>query len=427
MFTLLFRPLRWQLASGLLAFSLAAQAQGVKGFSSQTQPSEEIDITRVDAASFYLQLAEDKKLEQVRYQQLLRSAAAYEIAKKDTKRAGRLLRDSVDAKQQYDMALSFYNKLARVAPPSPVLAPKLQDVPTDDPTTTGIAIDDQTKLLRLYDDVDIFVESRKGLGKWHVGILSDGDFNKTLSESDAPSPKTGSLGVDAIWMKPVYSTYTYSGVGKEDLIGSTLVQRPYVVFNTLAIIFAQTTPLSTGLSATQVVAERRAFGQALLVPGSNAQGGLSFTVNASWFPWLLRQSSVRNVTIDLNLNLTQTRWESQGATSDVNIFAPMLGGSYRILDENIKVGTTHNYVQVLVFGRYSGRHLFGDIQRQTNILEDALGTRNRTYHGFDVGFTTSINAIRLTINVPIMEGDIEGFSDGQPVLGLGLAAAIRLN
>lgn len=421
MSTVLFRSLRWQLAGCLLAFSLVTQAQGVKGFSSQTQPSEEIDITRVEAADFYLQLAEDKKVEQVRYQLVLQAKADYEVAKKGQKQ------DTTAARQRYNAALFSYSKLARVAAPLLIPAPKLQEVPANDPTTTGIAIDDQTKLLQLYDDVNIIMGSRKGLGKWHVGILSDGDFNKTLSEADAPSPKTGSLGVDAIWMKPVYSTYTYSGVGKEDLIGTTLVQRPYVVFNTLAIIFAQTTPLSTGLSATQLVAERRAFGQALLVPGSNAQGGLSFTVNTSWFPWLLRESRIHNVTLDLNLNLTQTRWESRGVTSDVNIFAPMLGGSYRILDENIKVGTTQNQVQVLVFGRYSGRHLFGDIQRYPTILEDALGTRNRTYHGFDVGFTTSINAIRLTVNVPVMEGDIEGFSDGQPVLGLGLAAAIRLN
>jgi hypothetical protein len=448
MFTLLFRPLRWQLAGILLAFSFAAQAQGVKGFSSQTQPSEVVTMERISVNEFDQRIKDNSKPERVAKLKLIEPKLKYEEAQNDstakairkglgveseTQQEPLLLGTPVlttqVAKANYKIALQQRPTLSTEIAPEALSISKTESVTTSPVSSTEIAIDDSETLLRLYDRSYVQTESQKRLGKWHVGIVSDGDFNKTLAENEdnVSTPKTGSLGIDAVFMKPVYYEYTYTGLGLTPLTGAKMVRRPYIVLNTLAIIFAQTTPLSTGLSTTQPVPERRAFGQALLVPGSNAQSGLSFTVNGSWFPWLLTSSHLQNITIDLNLNLTQTRWESQGVTSDVNIFAPMLGGSYRILDENIKVGTTHNYVQVLVFGRYSGRHLFGDIQRQTGILEDALGTRNRTYHGFDVGFTTSINAIRLTINVPVMEGDIEGFSDGQPVLGLGLAAAIRLN
>ena len=62
------------------------------------------------------------------------------------------------------------------------------------------------------------------------------------------------------------------------------------------------------------------------------------------------------------------------------------------------------------------------------LLSDAIGTRRRTYHALDLGVTLSINAVRLTTNIPVFfNSKIEGFSRGQLIAGFGLAASIPVN
>ena len=300
--------------------------------------------------------------------------------------------------------------------------------------TTSIAIDDNVRLLTIYDNSEAKAESQRGLGHWRVGVVSDGDFNKTLTSTDAPSPKAGSLGIDAVFMKAVYYKYTYTGTDLQTLEGYQTVLRPSFSINTLAIIFGQGIPLSTGIDAgstTQATLDaRRAFGQVLLVPGAQAQGGLSFAVTGSWFPWTLgsRQSALPNLSIDYALNLTQTNWSTRGVATAVNIVAPNVGIGYRIVDTFIDRGQDEANVQLRLFARYTMRHLFGDVEYHPQLLLDALDTENRTFHGLDLGITTSVNALRLTVNVPIFFGPrrVEGFTNGQVVLGLGLAAAIPL-
>ena len=322
-----------------------------------------------------------------------------------------------------------------------IAAPTIKEVPVSTVNAPDIAIDDATTLLALYDYHSVTVDSRRGLGHWRVGIVSDGDFNKTADGGEASSPKTGSLGVDAIFMKPVYYTLRYEGTGLEPLVGDQVILRPYFSLNTLAILFAQSNPISTGIArGTQghpnvPLDTKRAFGQAILIPGSNSQSGLSFTINGTWYRWVLSSNKFsRSIGIDYNLNLTQTRWQSRDTTVQVNIFAPFLGISVKAVDKHVKVGNTANNVQVLVFARATMRHLFGDIRAiepSGRILRDAIGVNDRHFFAPDLGVTTSINAIRLTVNVPMfgMFGSkkrIPGFTGGQPVLGLGLAAAIPI-
>ena len=424
----------------------SASAQGTKGFSSQTQGSELIVIDRILTQALADTIAKDLNPSRRAALDLTRPRAEFIQAKQDSSlveknkysffqlgalaRRNRIYNRAVQARAAWQEARGQNPAVNIAGTPRSLHAPTTIIGPTAVVAAAETAIDDAIAILALYDDLAIDAQSRKGLGKWHMGIVTDGDFNKSLSENSAPAPKTGSLGIDAVFMKPVYYTYTYSGNGLTDLAGRKTIMQPSLVFNTLAILFAQSSPLSTSLvnGANPVTpADTKQFGQALLVPGSNAQGSLSFTVNASYFPLVLWGPRLGRLAVDGSLNLTQTRWESRGKVSDVNIFAPLFGLSYKILDEHILVGTAANTIQAQLFARYSGRHLFGDIERHPYILSDALGNTNRTYHGIDIGFTTSINAIRLTVNVPVFEGEIEGFSNGQPVLGLGLAAAIKLN
>lgn len=298
----------------------------------------------------------------------------------------------------------------------------------------GIAIDDVTRILTIYDKQSFdAVESREGLGNWRVGIVSDGDFSKALTATDVQTPKAGSLGVDAVFMKPVYYQYRYTGAGLPDLTGQQTVLKPYFSVSTLAIVFGQGVPLTTGVAAgagrlvRPSLTMQRAFGQALLIPGSQAQGGLSFTINGSWFPGILREDYWKDVSIDYNLSLTQTNWSTRDTATSVNILAPSIGIGWRIVDTYIDRGQDANNVQIRLFARYEMRYLFGDVEYHPQLLSDAIGTTRRTYNALNIGVTTSINALRLTVNVPIFGPErIEGFTHGQPVLGFGLAAAIKL-
>lgn len=355
---------------------------------------------------------------------------------------------SIVTKTQYVPAVKF--DALQIATTKTALAPEpgfVTAVPTG-----GIGIDDATTLLSEYDDLELKAQSRATLGSWLVGIVSDGDFNKIITNATVPSAKSGSVGVDAVWMKPVYYTYTYyrftaATAGQDvdarrknaadQLMGEQVVRRPLVAFNTLITLFSGTPALSTGVAAGAKPTARttlelqRAFGQSLLVPGGYINGnGLAFTSNATFYFGVLKPETwfVKNLGLIGSLTVVQTNWTTRDSTTTVNVAAPSLGFNYRLVEAHVKVGNQDNYVQVQPFVRYTMRYLFGDIDNYPRLLPDALGTDARTYHALDLGATLTINAVRLTANIPFFIGphNIEGFSHGQPVLGFGLAASIRL-
>lgn len=311
----------------------------------------------------------------------------------------------------------------------------VKDVPPGD-----INIDDATTLLSEYDDMSDSAGYRTGLGQWRVGIVSDGDFNKIATSTTAPSAKAGSLGVDAVWMRPVYYKYTYtaeSRPGREikNLVGEQTIRRPLLAFNTLVVLFSGTPTLTTGVAANALpgtratLAQQRVFGQALLVPDGYISGtGLSFTSNFTWFIGTSHPNTtfLKNLALAGTVNMVQTNWSSRDVTTAVNILAPSIGLNYRLIEAYFKVGEQNNYVQVQPFARYTMRYLFGDVEYNGQLLADAIGTEGRDFHAFDLGVALTINAVRLTANVPVFYGaDIVGFTHGQPIIGFGLAATIR--
>lgn len=323
---------------------------------------------------------------------------------------------------------------------------------------TGIGIGNAKRLLTEFDDLDTEPASRTNLGSWLVGVVSDGDFNKTVTTS-ATTGKAGSLGIDAVYMKPVYYKYTYyifkdgaTNTQKKDreasqvdkiLVGYRSVSRPRFALNTLVVLFSGADVLATGVTAgktgtpTATLQQQRLFGQALLVPNGYVVGnGLSFSSSATYyFQRFGAPSSAENDTgesgrfgMTASLVAVQTNWSSRDTATAVNILAPSLGLVYKLVEGHSRVADKDVYTQVQPFVRYTMRHLFGDVQANTRLLAEALDTRQRTYHAIDFGVTLSINAVRLTTNIPIFLGPkIEGFSRGQLIAGFGLAASIPIS
>nr|GFD14918.1 hypothetical protein [Tanacetum cinerariifolium] len=169
--------------------------------------------------------------------------------------------------------------------------------------SNGLDISDKATLLTEYDDVNVKVASRTGTDTWKsmIGIVTDGDFNKTVTNPSIQSPKSGSLGVDAVWLKPVYYTYTYTAKENRhinELTGEQTVLRPVWAFNALMVLFSGSPDLSTGVKANATapkagvpgasLTQQRLFGQSLLTPtGFNYGNGVALTTNATWYPgWL---------------------------------------------------------------------------------------------------------------------------------------------
>ena len=322
----------------------------------------------------------------------------------------------------------------------------------------GIGIGNAKKLLTEFDDLDAAPESRTKLGSWLIGVVSDGDFNKTITTA-ATTGKAGSLGIDAVFMKPVYYKYTYyifkDNTSAEQqknrefsqidhtLVGYRSVSCPRFAINTLVVLFSGADVLATGVKAkttgnpTATLQQQRIFGQALLVPNGYVVGnGLSFASNATYyFNKFGAPGSAENDTgesgrfgLSASLIAVQTNWSSRDTTTAVNILAPSLGIIYKLVDGHSRLADKDVYTRVQPFVRYTARHLFGDVQADTRLLAEALDTRQRTYHAVDFGITLSINAVRLTTNIPVFFGPkIEGFSRGQLIAGFGLAASIPVS
>lgn len=331
---------------------------------------------------------------------------------------------------------------------------------------TSISIANAATLLREFDDLQTHSEGRENLVRWLVGIVSDGDFNKSINGTVATG-KAGSLGIDAIRMKTVYTHYTYYLYSQETppdnirdkgdkgkwnrdravdiLDGDRTVECPRLAANVLVVLFSGAPALTTGVAKTQTgpapinLDQQRIFGQALLVPNGYVVGnGLSFTSNVTWFfPWAGASGSAQNDNSDSgrwgitgSLVAVQTNWSSRDTIKAVNILAPSFGLTYRAVEGHLKVRDQDTYAQIQPFIRYTVRHLFGDVASASGqrLLRDAIGTDRRTYHALDVGITLSINAVRLTTNIPVFFGNkIEGFSRGQLIAGFGLAASIPIN
>ncbi|MDO7884230.1 hypothetical protein [Hymenobacter cheonanensis] len=389
----------WLIGLAKLLASTHAYGQGTIGFSSQTQPSQEIETQWLSQKAFN----------------------------------------------------RFHNRVDYGHCPDSLKLTYSPSVPA-----TGIGIGNAKTLLTEFDNLETVPEARTGLGNWVVGIVSDGDFNKTIS-TPTTTGKTGSLGVDAVFMKPTYLKYTYTNYqdrafcdGSEPqppadahLVGYRTVSHPRVAISTLVVLFSGAGALSTGVAkaakaGTVASAEqRRIFGQALLIPNGYVVGnGLSFASNLTYYFGKFGTSvSAENdigesnrLGMSLSLVAVQTNWSSRDSTTTLNILAPSIGLVYKLVEGRTHLADKDLFAQVQPFARYTLRHLFGDVQSNTAVLAEALGSSQRTYHALDFGVTLSVNAVRLTTNVPIFFGPkIPGFSQGQLVAGFGLAASIPVS
>lgn len=313
-------------------------------------------------------------------------------------------------------------------------------VQTSDDNTKGVTapagqvdIAASDRILSAYDFVESSWESNKDLSWWMPQIIADGDFNK-ISENAAP--KAGTFGVDAVRMKALYRVYTYTGT--DDITGQALpklegrrnVYVPQFTFTMLFTLFGQGTPLSTGLKAGAAKTARptrevtRSFGQTLLIPGGLSQNGNSGLISVSWLPAPANNHGLSQLSLDATVLYSRTDWSTRDSATSVIILAPSIGLSYRVFGRYLNSST--NQTQVRLFTRYALRHLFGDIEGQPRLLQDVFNSTQRTYRGVEVGATASSSAVRVTISAGFFNGDIEGFSHGQMVYGLGLAAGIRL-
>lgn len=301
--------------------------------------------------------------------------------------------------------------------------------------TGQVDIGDGRRVFEAYDkygDTASF-STNKELTWWLTQIIADGDFTK-LSGSDAP--KAGTVGVDAVRMKAVYRNYTYVGTdnhtGKAlpSLTGSRGEFVPQLTFTFLFTLFGQGTPLSTGLKPGAAPTARatrdvtRGFGQTLLMPVSLSHGGNAGLLSTSWTPCALADNAARLFTVDATLLYSYTTWSTRDSATAVNILAPSIGVGYRVFGRYLSPASSQT--QVRLFARYALRHLFGDIENQPRLLQDVFNSSRRTYHGLELGATYSTGAIRVTVSGGLFNGNIEGFSHGQLMYGLGLAAGIRV-
>jgi hypothetical protein len=296
-----------------------------------------------------------------------------------------------------------------------------------------VDIADDRRILEAYDLKASEWESNKSLAWWLTQFIADGDFSKISAGS---APKAGTFGVDAVRMKALYRSYTYTGVDESssktlpELTGTRGVYVPTFTFTMLFTLFGQGNAMSTGIKAGAAKSARasrdvtRGFGQTLLVPGALVQNGNSGVISTTWSPFPTSEKGLNQFTVDATILYAHTDWTTRDSSTAVNILAPSIGIGYRVFGRYLT--SVSSQTQVRLFARYALRHLYGDIESQPRLLQDVFDSTKRTYHGFEVGATASAGAVRVTVSGGLFNGDIEGFSHGQTVYGLGLAAGIRL-
>ncbi|MFD2719903.1 hypothetical protein ACFST9_14335 [Hymenobacter monticola] len=322
------------------------------------------------------------------------------------------------------------------------LSPKILIQPTEDLTKdvtlplgqVDIAAD--VRLLAAYDSVVPEWETNKELVWWLPQVIADGDFNKLTGSNGQASPKAGTIGLDAVRMKAIYRKYTYTGKvdGTEQqlpvLVGRRNVFVPTFTFTGLFTLFGEGAALTSGVKAGAAKSERasrdisRNFAQTLLAPGGLSQNGSSGLISCSFLPFAAYGHGLHQLSIDGTLLYSTTNWSTRDSATTVNILAPSVGLSYRVFDGYHT--SKASQPQIRLFARYALRHLFGDVQHQPRLLLDVFNSIERTFHGAEFGATASISAVRVTVSGGLFNGGIEGFSNGQMLLGLGLAAGIRL-
>jgi hypothetical protein len=283
-----------------------------------------------------------------------------------------------------------------------------------------------TKNAALFDNTDSVDPT--GKAEWQAAILADGDFSKVLgkeSESgNSDAPKAGSLGFSFTRFKE------YEERGKPD---SPKLMVPHLQGNVIVSLGSQgdtlgvqPNPAGSGRATNQY-----AFGQALLLPGSNAKAARSFTGTLLWRPHLLSSHAwLQGLGYNAFLNITQTRWRYQTLNEDVRLTSLSTGIHYTVFDlaaQTQKEDGNKNSMKFDILLNYSLRHISGDIREESEILNQAFGSHRYWYSGVEPGIVFSVNSLRLSATFPFYQGDIKGFSNGQFIAGLGFSTALVIN
>ncbi len=260
-----------------------------------------------------------------------------------------------------------------------------------------------------------------GNARWVTALLGDGDFSKSITESSGKAPKAGSLGVSFTRNKEYWLGNTKPDEPDEtpELQGNILITLG-AQGDTLGVI---PDPLGTGRATNQY-----SFGQALLIPGSNARAARSFTGALIWRPHILGQKYgawLQGLGYNGFLNVTQTRWSYQNKIEDVRLMALSVGLTYTVFDLPAKE-KEDNSLRLDLLLNYSLRHISGDIREEKEILRQAFGSGRYWYSGVEPSLVFSVNSLRLSASFPFYQGNIKGFSNGQFVASVGFSTALNL-
>lgn len=256
-----------------------------------------------------------------------------------------------------------------------------------------------------------------GVVRWQASLLADGDFSKSLSAAEGKAPKTGSLGASFTRWK------VWQQVGdpaKRDTV-------PHFQGSFIVSLGSQGDTLQARAAANGTrIPNQAAFGQALLLPGSNAKAARSLTATLLWYPFLISGAPGRKgLGFNIFANVTQTRWGYQQTTEDVRLIALSGGVYYTVFD--LPTANKGNSLKLDIYLDGAFRNIGGDIREEKQILDAAFRTNQYSYFGVDPGFVFTVNSLRLAANFPYFPGGgIKGFSNGQFVANLGFTTALNL-
>ncbi|UOR04617.1 hypothetical protein MUN82_16915 [Hymenobacter aerilatus] len=251
---------------------------------------------------------------------------------------------------------------------------------------------------------------------WQAALLADGDFSKALSAEEGATPKTGSLG----------ASFTRIKQWKRE-VGGDSVEFPNFQGNFVISLGSQgdTLNVQPNVAGIERAANQYNFGQALLLPGSNAKAARSLTGSVQWYPHALTKSSfMQSLGYNAFLNITQTRWGYQNRIEDVRLLFMSAGLLYTVFD--IPTSDDSNSLKLELLLNYSLRHIAGDIREEKEVLQQALGTTRYWYSGIEPGMVFTVNSLRVSAYFPFYQGNIKGFSNGQFVAALGFSTALNL-
>lgn len=252
---------------------------------------------------------------------------------------------------------------------------------------------------------------------WQTALLADGDFSKSISEKEGATPKTGSLGINFTRIK--------HWENQNDRADSLNI--PHFQGNIVVSLGSQgdTLTVQPNVAGTGRAVNQYDFGQALLLPGSNAKVAKSFTANVLWRPHLLSTNAfTQTLSYNLFVNVTQTRWRYQNKIEDVRLLFLSAGLLFTVFE--IPANEDNNSVKLELLLNGTMRHIAGDVREEKEILTQALGSNQYWYFGADPGLVITVNSLRVSASFPFYGGNVKGFSNGQFVAALGFSTSLNL-